>query len=321
VAAAQVSVGIIGAGKALGSRIETNEELCLSIPSITPAWVVEKTGITQRHKVIEGETTSSLALAAAQQAIASSGIDKADIGMVIVCTAFGDYMFPSVAARLHRDLGLSPEALCFDINQNCSGFIAALVTAYDRMEADDTVNCALVVGAEVLSPYIDPTDPNTAPFFSDGAGAVVLGRLCPKWNEGVGIVSSAFTMDTSSYEAVRCLRGGKIEQEGLVTWRLAVKRLPGVIRTAVERAGWAMEDVDVFLPHQANLVLLEFLASRLGWKDKLFTNVATVGNCGAASALVALASAMEEGRIGAGDKVVFAGIGAGFSFGAICLEW
>ena len=90
-------------------------------------------------------------------------------------------------------------------------------------------------------------------------------------DEGVGIVSSAFTMDPSSYEAVRCLRGGKIEQEGLVTWRLAVKRLPGVIRTAVERAGWRPEDVDVFLPHQANLVLLEFLATRLGWKDKLYS--------------------------------------------------
>lgn len=222
-----MSAGIIGAGKALGSRIESNEELCRSIPSISPDWILSKTGITQRHKVAPGETTSSLALDAARQAIERAEIDKADIGMVIVCSAFGDYMFPSVAARLHRDLGLSPEALCFDINQNCSGFIAALVTVSDRMEADDNVNCALIVGAEVLSPYIDPTDQNTAPFFSDGAGAVVLGRLCPKWNEGVGIVSSAFTMDTSSYEAVRCLRGGKVEQEGLVTWKMAVSRLLG----------------------------------------------------------------------------------------------
>ena len=314
-----MSVGIIGAGKALGSRIQSNEEVARAT-GVSPTWILEKTGITQRHIAIQGETTSSLALAAAQQAIANSGIDKADIGMVIVCTAFGDYMFPSVAARLHRDLGLSPEALCFDINQNCSGFIAALVTASDRMEADDTVNCALVVGAEVLSPYIDPTDPNTAVFFSDGAGAVVLGRLCPKWDEGVGIVSSAFTMDTSSYEAVRCLRGGKIEQEGLVTWRLAVKRLPGVIRTAVERAGWRPEDVDVFLPHQANLVLLEFLATRLGWKDKLYTTVQTNGNSGSASVGCAIHDAMAAGKLHPGAKVVLAGIGAGFSFAALCWE-
>ena len=315
-----MSVGIIGTGKALGSRIQSNEEVAHAT-GVSPTWILDKTGITQRHKVIEGETTSSLALTAAQQAIASSGIDKADIGMVIVCSAFGDYMFPSVAARLHRDLGLSPEALCFDINQNCSGFIAALVTVSDRMEADDNVNCALIVGAEVLSPYIDPTDQNTAPFFSDGAGAVVLGRLCPKWNEGVGIVSSAFTMDTSSYEAVRCLRGGKVEQVGLATWKQAVTHLPGVIRTAVERAGWAMEDVDVFLPHQANLVLLEFLAARLGWKDRLFTNVATTGNCGAASILIGLNDALDAERIKSGDKVVLAGIGAGFSFAALCIEW
>ena len=314
-----MSVGIIGTGKALGSRIQSNEEVAHAT-GVSPTWILDKTGITQRHKVIEGETTSSLALAAAQQAIANSGIDKADIGMVIVCTAFGDYMFPSVAARLHRDLGLSPEALCFDINQNCSGFIAALVTASDRMEADDNVNCALIVGAEVLSPYIDPTDQNTAPFFSDGAGAVVLGRLCPKWNEGVGIVSSAFTMDTSSYEAVRCLRGGKVEQEGLVTWKMAVSRLPGVIRTAVERAGWTLDSVDVFLPHQANLVLLEFLAGRLGWKDKLYTTVATNANTGSASIGCAITDAMEAGILVPGKKVVLAGIGAGFSFGAVAWE-
>jgi 3-oxoacyl-[acyl-carrier-protein] synthase-3 len=317
-----MSAGIIGAGKALGSRIESNEELCRSIPSITPDWILSKTGITQRHKVEQGETCSSLALDAAWDAIHRAEIDRADIGMVICCTAFGDYMFPSMAARLHRDLSLGPEVLAFDVNQNCSGFITALVLASDRMNADDSIQYALIVGAEVLSPYIDPTDPNTAPFFSDGAGAVVLHYSSEdRGSSEYGIVSSAFSMDTSNYESVRCLRGGKIEQQGLATWSQAVKHLPGVVREAVERAGWTMADVDVFIPHQANLVLLDFLAGRLGLRDKMFTNVATTGNCGAASIAIAIADAMAAGRLHSGDKVVLAGIGAGFSFAALCMEW
>ena len=314
-----MSIGIVGAGKALGSRIESNEELCRSIPSITPDWIVSRTGITQRHKVEQGETCSSLALDAAWDAVHRAEIDKADIGMVVVCSFTNDRHFPSLAAGLARDMGLRPSQ-AYDINANCSGFISALVAVSDRMTADTSIQYALVIGAEVLSPYIDPHDPNTAPFFSDGAGAVVLGHLYPKWNEGSGIVSSAFSTDTSSYEAVRCLRDGKIQQQGMVTWMQAVKHLPPTIRLAVERAGWGISDVDLFVPHQANAVLLDFLAARLGWRERMFTNVQTVGNCGAASLPIALASALESGRLGSGMKVVLAGIGAGFSFGALCWE-
>jgi 3-oxoacyl-[acyl-carrier-protein] synthase-3 len=308
----QVSIGIVGAGKALGSRIESNEELCRSIPSITPDWIVSRTGITQRHKVEQGETCSSLALDAAWDAVHRAEIDKADIGMVVVCSFTNDRHFPSLAAGLARDMGLRPSQ-AYDLNANCSGFISALVAVSDRMKNDSSIEYGLVVGAEVLSPYIDRHDPNTAPFFSDGAGAVVLGRTSG------GIVSSAFSMDTSNYESVRCIRGGRIEQQGLATWSQAVKHLPGVVRNATERAGWLMSDVDVFIPHQANLVLLEFLATRLGLKDKLFTNVATTGNCGAASIPVAIADVMD--RLHSGDKVVLAGIGAGFSFAALCMEY
>jgi 3-oxoacyl-[acyl-carrier-protein] synthase III len=310
-----MTVGIIEAAKALGSRIETNEELCRTCPT-TPEIIVAKTGILQRHKAAGFETTSSLALDASQAVLKEAGVFPKDIGMIVACTFVNDYMMPSLAARLHRNLGCGPNVLAYDLQANCSGFISALVAVSDRMEADHSIEWGLIVGSEVLSPFIDPYDAATAPFFSDGAGAVLVARTTR------GLVSSAFSMDTSNFESVRLTHHeGQIEQVGLATWKQAVTHLPGVIRTAVERAGWAMEDVDVFLPHQANLVLLEFLAARLGWRDKLFTNVATTGNCGAASILIGLTDALDEGRIKSGDKVVLAGIGAGFSFGAVCLEW
>jgi 3-oxoacyl-[acyl-carrier-protein] synthase-3 len=320
-----MSVGIIEAAKALGSRIETNEELCRTCPT-TPEIIVAKTGILQRHKAQGRETTSSLALDASRAVIKEAGIGPKDIGMIVACTFVNDYLFPSLAARLHRDLGCGPNVLAYDMQANCSGFISALVAVSDRMEADHSIEWGLIVGAEVLSPYIDLYDAATAPFFSDGAGAVILGHTFPEWIGPVaysrrGIMSSAFTMDTSNFESVRLTHHeGQIEQAGLATWKQAVTHLPGVIRTAVERAGWKMEDVDVFIPHQANLVLLEFLAARLGWKDKLFTNVATTGNTGAASIAVGIADAYAAGRLHPGTKVVIAGIGAGFSFGAACLE-
>lgn len=315
-----MSIAILGAGKALGSVVQPNWEV-EDLAGQPRGWVLEKTGITQRHLAGPGETTSSLALDAAQKAIEQAGIDRREIGLVVCCTFANDYLFPSLAARLHRDLALSPECFVLDIQQNCSGFLAALVMVNDRMNADPSIKYALIVGAEVLSPFIDPTDQNTAPFFSDGAGAVVIHNDSEDRDSSeYGLRSSAFTMDTSSYEAVRCLRGRVIEQAGLVTWKLAVKRLPGVIRTAVERAGWTIDEVDVFLPHQANLVLLEFLASRLGWKDKLYTTVATNANTGSASVGCAINDAMEAGVLVPGKKVVLAGIGAGFSFGAVCFE-
>jgi 3-oxoacyl-[acyl-carrier-protein] synthase III len=306
-----MGLGIIGAGKALGSRIETNDALAFDT---IDGWIVEKTGIKQRYKA-DGETTSSLALEAARNALQHAGILPASVGMIVVCTFVNDYLFPSLALRLNRDLGCVAEQ-AYDLQANCSGFLSALVTVTDRMRADPFIENALIVGAEVLSPYIDPTDINTAPFFSDGAGAVVIGRTSSK-----GLVSSAFATDTSAYEAVRCLPHGTITQNGIITWKQAVQHLPGTIRNAVERAGWALDEVDLFIPHQANLVLLKFLASRLGWGDRTFTNVETTGNTGAASIAIAISDAYEAGRLHPGMKVVLAGIGAGFSFAAAGVEW
>ena len=308
-----MSVGIFEAGRALGSRIETNEDLCRTL-TVTPEWIVSKTGILQRHKAQGPETTSSLALEASRSVLKEAGVSPSQLGMIVACTFCNDYLFPSLALRLNRDLGAHAQQ-AYDLQSNCSGILSALIAVSDRLKADHSIEWALVVGAEVLSPFIDPYDENTAPYFSDGAGALLLSRA----HRG-GIVSSAFTTTSDNYESVRCVHGGQIEQAGLATWKQAVTYLPPVIKTAVERAGWTMNEVDVFIPHQANLVLLEFLAKRLGWEDKLFTTVATNGNTGAASLAVGFADAFVAGLLPPGAKVVAAGIGAGFSHGAVAME-
>ena len=315
-----MSVGIIGAGKALGSRIETNEDLCRTL-TVTPEWIVSKTGITQRHKVVPGETVVTLALQASQEALRQANVPPQAIRLTIACTFTPEYLFPPLSARIHKDLKMQGGQF-FDVQSNCSGLITALVIASDRMNADPSLEYTLILGAEVLSPYLDPTNPETAMFFSDAAGAVVLGRIYPKWNEGSGIVSSAFYADTSNYESVRCERQGYMTQSGIATWRQAVTHLPPTIRQAMSSAGWSLEDVDLVLMHQANAVLIHFLMSRLGLPvEKTFTNVETVGNSGSASLPVVIAAALEAGRLQPGMKVILAGIGAGYSFGAVCVEF
>jgi 3-oxoacyl-[acyl-carrier-protein] synthase-3 len=207
----------------------------------------------------------------------------------------------------------------YDLQANCSGPIMALVSAADRLRAEPETGYALVVGAEVMSQFLDYRDSDTATFLSDGAAAVVLG---PSEN---GLVSSAFYADTSDYEAVRCIRGEQgtwptMEMYGMTTGKQAVKHLPPTIRRALAKAGWTVDDVDLFVFHQANLRLIEFLMRRMGLPmSRTYANVAYVGNTGAASILCALDEAMRENAIKPGAKVVLAGVGAGFGFGAICL--
>jgi 3-oxoacyl-[acyl-carrier-protein] synthase III len=311
-----MSIGILGAGRALGSRIHTNEELAATA-GVTPEWIVTKTGIRHRLYATEGQTTSTMAVNAAWRAIGRAGIQPGQIGLTIGCTFTHDYMFPPLSAKLHRDLGLTGGQF-YDLQANCSGYVSALVAATDRIRARET-GYALVVGAELLSPLVDPTDAEASMYFSDGAGAVVLGwRHLPS---GMGLVSTSFHADTSNYESVRCLRDGLMEMSGIATWKQAMMHLPDTIRIAVNEAGWEMSEVDLFIPHQANLRLIEFLASWLGWADKVFTNVAEVGNTGAASIPIAIADAFDSGTLHERMKVVIAGIGAGFGFGATCWQF
>jgi 3-oxoacyl-[acyl-carrier-protein] synthase-3 len=301
---------ILGAGRALGSRLVTNEEVCRGW-DWTPEQIVAKTGIRQRYEV-SGESTASLALRASTEALRNAGVSPAEIGMTIGCTFTHDYLFPPLAAKLHHDLGMKGGTF-FDIQANCSGFITALVTVCDRMARDPFLRYALICGAEVLSPFT-PSDPEIRMYFSDGAGAVVISRPYYKC-----LVSAAFDADTSNYESVRATPDDPIEMSGLATWAQAVKHLPFTVRRAVADAGWTTDQVDLVIMHQANLRLIEFLMSRLGLPmTRAFTNVAEIGNTGAASLPIAIADAIELGRWH--GKIVLAGIGAGFGFAACAIE-
>jgi 3-oxoacyl-[acyl-carrier-protein] synthase-3 len=329
-------VGVLGCGHALGSRVQENDELCATtLSGVTPAWILEKTGIERRHHLGPGESASTLQLEAARGALRAAGVGPEAIDLIVVSTFSGEYLFPPCAARLHRDLGVRG-GQCYDLQANCAGFVSALTAASDRMRLDPSLRHALVVGSEVLSPFVDPADPDTAIYFSDGAGAVVLGRVA----EGKGIRSTAFFTETSNFESVRLRGGGSgfawadregpavdpragfMEQQGLATWKQAVTHLPPTVRRACEAAGLAPGEVDQFIFHQANLQLIQYVLKKLKVPvERAYVNVQRIGNTGAGSIPIALSEATAAGQIRPGQRVVIAGVGAGFVFGASVWEW
>lgn len=302
-------IGILGAGNALGTRIITNEEACRAL-DVTPEWIVKNTGIHQRRYATEDETVSSLALRASRRALLVAGVAPEQIGLTIVATFSHEYLFPAAAAKLHHDLGLSG-GMVLDLQANCAGFLNALITANGIMSADPSITHALVVGSEVNSRWVAQNDFTTAPYFADGAGAVVLGP------SPVGFMSSSVWTDSDGYEAVRCRRDVPMEQQGSVTGRLALQHLPRVTREATDKAGWTVNDVDTFVFHQASLRLIEFLAAMLHVPmSKVPTDVEDIGNTGAASIPIAIADFWPLR-----GKVVFAAVGAGFGFASVCMEF
>src|SRR5215213_2270426 len=327
-----MGAGIVGVGHKLPERVETNEELCAVLPDTTPEWIVEKTGITQRRLATETDSASGLAVGAARDAIAMAGIEPEQIGLVIACTFSADYSFPPVSAKIQHELGATG-AQIFDLQANCAGFVTGLTVASDRLRCDDEIEYALVVGVELHTRFIDRADVNTSIYFSDGAGAAVLGRV----SDGRGIRSSAFFTDSSNYEAVRFRKGGStyanangsmpaeanwIEQNGLATWKQAVTHLPTTVKRAVAKAGIELDDVDLFLFHQANLNLIQYLVRKMRQPlERTHTNVERIGNTGAASVAIVLSEAVAEGKLRDGDTLVLGAVGAGFNFGASVWKW
>ncbi len=328
----EYGVGILGVGHKLPNRIETNEELCKHLTGVTPDWILEKTGIKRRYIAEESDSASSLGTKAALNALKMAGISVNQIGLIIVCTFSGDYIFPPVSAKIQMDLG-AKNAQIFDIQANCAGFVTGLTTASDRMFVDKSVEYAIVVGVELHTRYINRSDVDTAIYFSDGAGAVILGRT----KKGEGILASAFHTDSSNYEAVRFRGGGSsypisgrtinseidyIEQNGLATWKQAVTHLPMIIKKSCAKAGIQLSSVNLFLFHQANLNLIQYVIRKAGQSlEKTYTNVEEIGNTGAASVAIVLSEAFEKGKIKKGDIVVFGAVGAGFNFGSSVWVW
>lgn len=328
---ARDGISIIGAGHQLGSVIEDNPSLCRRL-QVTPEWIAEKTGILQRHLAAPDESASGLAGQAARQALAAAGISADQLDIIIVCTFSGDYLFPPLSAKLHQDLG-AKGAQIYDLQANCAGVVAGLTAASDRLARDATLHYALVVGVELNSRYVDRSDVSTAVYLSDGAGALVLGRCAT----GQGVQASAFFTDSAHYESVR-LRGGgsshplqgrgfdaavdQMEMNGIATWKQAITHLPKVMRRVCEKQGVALQDVDFFLFHQANLRMIDYVMAKMGVPaDRTYTNVAQVGNTGSASIAIVLSEAQQQGRLRPGMLVMLAAVGAGFNFGASLWRW
>jgi 3-oxoacyl-[acyl-carrier-protein] synthase-3 len=320
----------MGTGHHLAGVVEENAELCQRL-DVTPEWIVEKTGIKRRYLAAPEDTASAFAVSAAQRAMVGAGVAADEIDLIVACTFSGDYTFPPLSAKIHKEIGAKGGQI-FDLQANCAGFVSGLTAASDRMAADPSVRNALVVGVEMNSRYIDRANLDSVIYHSDGAGAVVLGR-----REGEGIVASAFHTDSSNYEAVRVRGGGSsypvmgraapsdtdvMELNGLATWKQAITHLPAVVRAACRKAEIELSDVDFFVFHQANYNLIDYIVRKMGADlSRTYTNVQEIGNTGAASVAIALSEAVEQGLIKPGSTVVLAAVGAGFNFAASVWRW
>ena len=314
---------IAGTGSYLPERIVTNRELESRIET-TDEWIVSRTGIESRHVAADGELTSDLALQAGRRAMEAAAVTAADIDMIVVATTTPDMVFPSTACILQDKLGVRQGA-AFDVQAVCTGFIYALATA-DKFVATGDCRCALVVGAEVFSRLLDWNDRRTCVLFGDGAGAVVL-----KPSDTPGILSSHLHADGSLGHILRVSAGlahGEVrghpflEMDGQAVFKLAVRVLDKSAEEALAHNGFTAKDLDWFVPHQANMRIINGIADRIGLpQERVVSTVATHGNTSAASVPLALDAAVRDQRIQPGQLVLLQGVGGGMTWGSVLLRW
>jgi 3-oxoacyl-[acyl-carrier-protein] synthase III len=316
-----------GVGAALPARAVTNEELARTVDT-SDAWIQQRTGIKQRYVAGEGETTSTLATRAAEAALRDAGLAAADIDLVIVATSTPDYTFPAVATQVQANLGIVAGA-AFDLQAVCTGFVYAVATA-DKFLLSGSHKRALVIGAETFSRILDWSDRTTCVLFGDGAGAIVLeARDSDRSTASPGVIASRLRAD-GRHRAKLYVDGGpsttrtvgSLRMEGREVFRHAVGMVTDVIQGCLADAGLAAEAIDWFVPHQANRRIIDASADKLGVpKEKVVVTVDQHGNTSAASIPLALAAAVEDGRIKPGDLVMIQGMGGGFTWGAALIRW
>lgn len=316
---------IRGAGAALPPRVVTNEELADRLETSND-WIVERTGIRQRHIAGEGETTSTLAIEAARAALADAGMDADGIDLIVLATATPDNTFPATATKVQAALGCAP-CPAFDIAAVCSGFLYAMSTA-DAMLASGQAKRALVIGAETFSRILDWEDRTTAVLFGDGAGAIVLEAQEVADDtgptQGQGILTSQLHADGSHHDLLYVDGGpsttqtvGHLRMKGREVFRHAVVNLAQVLTDVIAKAGIEIGEIDWVVPHQANIRILEGTAKKLGLPpEKVIVTVDRHANTSAASVPLAFAAARADGRIKPGDLVLFEAMGGGFTWGA-----
>lgn len=325
---------IIGCGGYLPKHIMHNSDL-EKIVETSDEWIRTRTGIGQRHIAEEGEYSSHMAFAAAQKAIKDAGIAPSDIDLVIVSTTTPDNSFPSTATKLqgYLNLGSVPS---FDLQAVCAGFVYGLQVA-DSLLRSGLYKTILYVCSEKMSSLLDWTDRSTCVLFGDGAGAVVLQSSRSKDSSGLatgaptasGIIDSKIYSDGSLFDILYTNGGvsssgtaGKIQMQGPVLFKHAIDKMSSSVLEILAKNDLSVNDITHFIPHQANLRIIDSLAQRLEFDDdKIIKTVERHANCSAASIPLALAELKESGKIKAGDIILFTAIGAGLTWGSALLRW
>lgn len=318
---------IIGTGSYLPQRILTNAELAARVDT-SDEWIIERTGIRQRHIAAKGEFTSDLGAEAARRALQSAGLTADDVDLIIVATATPDQTFPACATVVQHKLGMA-HGVAFDVAAVCSGFLYALQIA-DAMLVSGTYRTALVIGAETFSNILDWEDRGTCVLFGDGAGAVVLRAETGSGSASDrGILATRLHSD-GQYNDLLYVDGGpgstgttgKLRMKGREVFRHAVTRLAGVMTETLEAAGLSADDVAWLVPHQANLRILEATAKKLHLPiDRVVVTVDVHANTSAASVPLALDTAVRDGRVKPGDLLLLEAMGGGFTWGAAAVRW
>ncbi len=321
---------LTGWGRYAPAGILTNADLARMVDT-SDEWIVSRTGIRERRVAAAHETTASMAAVAAKRAIAVAGIGADEIDLILLATLTPDYWMPATAALVKEAIG-NTRAVAMDVSAACSGFVYAYSTAQAYIKAG-MARHVLVIGAELLTRFLDYTDRNTCILFGDGAGAVVL-SASDQPGGGLGI---ELTTEPQGAYMIWLPSGGSksppsagtiargehyIRMEGRETYRFATRTLASTALAAIEHAGLKPSDISLIIPHQANVRIIEAVAKGLDMSmDRMFVNVDHYGNTSAASIPIALAEAANSGRIAIGDRIVIVAFGAGFTSGAVAIEW
>ena len=309
---------IMGTGSYLPEKLLTNADLEHMVDT-TDEWIFARTGIRERHIAADGEFTSDLAFKAAQNAIASAGVDANQIDLIVVATTTPDKIFPSVATIVQRKLGISG-CPAFDVQAVCSGFIYALATA-DNFIKVGTSKCALVIGAETFSRITDYTDRSNCILWGDGAGAVIL-----QASETQGVISTHLHADGNYENMLHVPRNAEgkdtVMMEGNAVFKMAVNTLDQIVDETLTANGMQKSDIDWLVPHQANIRILQATAKKLDMNmDHVVVTVSEHGNTSAASIPLALDVAVRDGRIKRGEIVLMEAFGGGFTWGSALIRY
>ncbi len=329
---ASLSSVILGTGSYAPARILTNAELSQTVET-SDEWIRTRSGIRERRIAAPGESTSDLAVAAGQAALADAGLSPADIDLLIVATITPDLPLPAVACTIQHKLGIPSHAACFDLNAACSGFIYSLDTA-SAMIASGRYRHALVIGAEKLSSIVDWKERTTCVLFGDGAGAVVLGASS---DTNRGIIGTKLGAYGDSVNLLCIPKGGSdhpatpesiaagdhfMKMKGKEVFKLAVRAMDEAARDILEQHQLRADQIALVIPHQANLRIIEAVSQYLELPmDRFVVNVDRFGNTSAASVPIALDEARKAGRIKSGDVILLVAFGAGLTYGAALVRW